>query len=47
MIEEPSNVKDAPKITDGLKIHQVLRKIHEDAIPSFDFLDFYHLLADP
>ena len=37
MIEEPSYVKDAPKITDTLKIHKVVRKIHKDAIPSLDF----------
>ena len=37
MIEEPSYVKDAPKITDTLKIHKVVRKIHKDAIPSPDF----------
>ena len=39
MIEEPSYVKDAPKITDTLKIHKVVRKI-----PS---LHFYYLSADP
>ena len=43
MIEEPSCVKDAPKITDALKIHKVVRKIRKDAIPS---LDFYYLSAD-
>ena len=44
MIEEPSHVKDAPKITDTLKIHKVVRKIRKDVIPS---LDFYYLSADP
>ena len=43
MIEELSYVKDAPKITDTLKIHKVVRKIPKDAIPS---LDFYYLSAD-
>ena len=33
MIEEPSYVKDAPKITHTLKIHKVVRKISKDAIP--------------
>ena len=37
MIEEPSYVKDAPKIIDTLKIHNVVRKTHKDAIPSLDF----------
>ena len=41
MIEEPS--KDAPKITDTLNTHKVVRKIHKDAIPS---LGFYYLSAD-
>ena len=44
MIEEPSNVKDASKITDILKIHKVVGKIRKDAIPS---LDFYYLSTDP
>ena len=44
MIEEPSHVKDAPKITDTLKIHKVVRKKHKDTILS---LDFYYLSADP
>ena len=44
IIEEPSYVKDAPKITDTLKIHNVVRKIHKDTISS---LDFYYLSGDP
>ena len=44
MIEEPSYVKDAQKMSDALKIHKVVRKIHKDAIP---FLDFYYISADP
>ena len=44
IIEEPSFVKDAPKITDTLKIHNVVRKIHKDTISS---LDFYYLSGDP
>jgi len=44
MLEEPSYVKDAPKIADTLKIHKVVRTIHKDVIPS---LDFYYLSADP
>ena len=43
MIEESSYVKDAPEITDPLKLHKVVRKIHKDAIPA---LDFYFLSAD-
>ena len=43
MIEEPSYVKDAQKMSDALKIHKVVRKIHKDAIP---FLDFYYISAD-
>ena len=43
MIEEPLYVKNATKITDTLKIHKVVRKIHKDAISSFDF---YYLSAD-
>ena len=44
IIEEPSHVKDAPKITDTLKIQNVVRKIHKDTISS---LDFYYLSGDP
>ena len=29
MIEEPSYAKDAPKITDTLKIYKVVRKMHK------------------
>jgi len=44
MMEEPSYVKDAPKIVDTLKIHKIIRSIHKASIPS---LEFYYLSADP
>jgi len=37
MLDEPSFVKDAPKIPDTLKVHKVVRSKNRNNIPYFDF----------
>lgn len=45
MIEEPSYAKDAPKITDTLKIYKVVKKIHKD-VDLLTFTVYQQILND-